>query len=350
MSKRINIRSFSEKIGYSAATVSRALNPQTAHLVKEKTRLKIQDLAAQHDFVPHPGARILRRTSPAPIAVLLLQLEHLFLSEYYSRLLMGILRETSLKGQAVYAMDFKANPSNFREQLNAATVGCSGIIYLSDPLNSEMLKQLELLHQPFVCATGNLTVGINEKKVKPPVFGLDEIAGGHLVAEHLIGLGHKKIALINGPNTNHDAQRRRKGFELAMKEKSLPLPPEWNFTTGFNFEAGFEMAKEIKTLLSEVTAVVCGSDEIALGLIHGLEAEGINCPQDVSITGYDDLLWASRYTPALTTVRQPLMDMAVSAVQMISDLHAKPSGANKVKSKFFKPELILRETTAAPNR
>jgi DNA-binding LacI/PurR family transcriptional regulator len=91
-----------------------------------------------------------------------------------------------------------------------------------------------------------------------------------------------------------------------------------------------------------VTAVACASDEVALGLIHGLTQLGTSCPQDVSITGYDDLQWASRSLPTLTTIRQPLMRMASISMQMIDDLKAGKSISNHL----YEPELLLRDSTA----
>jgi DNA-binding LacI/PurR family transcriptional regulator len=341
MSRRLNIHLFSKQTGYSVATVSRALNPQTAAMVKPETRQKIQELAAKLNFVPHPGARVLRRRRLAPIAVLVREKECLHLSDYYSKLLMGVLAQASKRGQAVHAMSFTPREDNFIDQLNEATVGCDAIIYLSDPLTASMQSQLTDLHRPFISTPSALSSEMEESHSKTPVFGLNELAGGHLIAQHLIDLGHRNIAFIGGPLLNHDAYRRKQGFELAMQQNNIPVHAEWMFECLFDFDSATQLAPKIQSLLGDITAVVCASDEVALGLIHKLSLLGVACPRDISVTGYDDLQWASRSTPTLTTIRQPLMRMASITMKMIDEL----KDGQSISNQLFDPELMAREST-----
>jgi DNA-binding LacI/PurR family transcriptional regulator len=346
MGKRLNIKTFSAQAGYSVATVSRALNPQTAAMVKSTTREKIQELAAALDFVPHPGARVLRRSRPAPIAVLLREKKELFLSEYYSQLLMGIMHESSKLGQVVHAMAFKPSETNLREQLNEMTVGCCGIIYLSDPLTEAMLLDLGHLHRPFVSTTDNLLIDAKGEILKMPVFGLDEFAGGRLVTQHLIDLGHRNIAYLGGPERSHDSWMRRQGFESALHDAGLSLRPEWYLEGTFDFECGAAAVPRVHAMIGEVTAIVCSCDEQALGLLRELSLRGVRCPEDISVTGYDDLQWASRFTPALTTVRQPLVEMAATAVQMVNEPKLRVDALGPQANRLFIPELVVRGSTA----
>ena len=348
MSKRLNIISFAKEAGVSVATVSRALNPKTADKVKEETRRRIQDLAAQLDFIPHPGARALRGSSAAPIAVLLRQKERIFLSEYYAQLLTGIIHASSEQGQAVHTISFTPDSSDFNDQLNAAAVGCAGIIYLSEPLTLRRIIGLERLRTPFVTNAGSLPPGLDIEDLNIPVFGVDNIKGGRLATEHLISLGHKKIALLNGPTAQRDALKRREGFELAMAENGLATRSDWCLNEPFTFESGVAAAQRIQPLLPEITAVVCGSDELAMGLIRGLAEKGISCPTDISVTGYDDALWAARHSPSVTTIQQPWMKMTNAAVQMLMDLRQRGTEKKPATSTLFDPKLIERETTAAP--
>ncbi len=347
MAKRLNIVSFSKQAGVSVATVSRALNPKTAHMVKEETRRRIQDLAVQLDFIPHPGARMLRGSSLAPIAVLLREKERIFLSEYYAQLLTGIIQASSARGKAVHTISFTPDSSDFNDQLNAATTGCKGIIYLSEPLTLRRIIGLERLRIPFVANAGSLPPGLDINDLNIPVFGVDNVKGGRLATEHLISLGHRNIALLNGPSAQRDARKRCEGFESAMTEHGLTVRSDWCFNVPFTFESGVEAAQQIQPILSDVTAVVCGSDELAMGLMRGLAAKGIRCPADVSLTGYDDALWAARHSPAVTTIQQPWMKMTDTAVQMIMDLRRTGTEQERTASVLFEPELIVRETTAA---
>jgi DNA-binding LacI/PurR family transcriptional regulator len=167
------------------------------------------------------------------------------------------------------------------------------------------------------------------------------LAGGHLIAQHLIDLGHRNIAFIGGPLLNHDAYRRKQGFELAMQQNNIPVHAEWMFECLFDFDSATQLAPKIQSLLGDITAVVCASDEVALGLIHKLSLLGVACPRDISVTGYDDLQWASRSTPTLTTIRQPLMRMASITMKMIDDL----KDGQSISNQLFDPELMAREST-----
>ncbi|WFB36475.1 LacI family DNA-binding transcriptional regulator [Kiritimatiellota bacterium B12222] len=346
----MNIVTFSEKAGVSVATVSRALNPKTAHIVKPETRRRIQDLAAQLHFTPHPGARILRGTSMAPIAILLRNKDKIFLSEYYARLMSGMMHAAAERKQVVHAIAFQPDyEEDFNEQLTAATVGCGGIIYLSDTLTARMLIGLERLHQPFVTISSCLPMGVDPSDLTVPVFGTEEKTGGYMVTEHLIELGHQHIAHLNGPANRRDVRDRREGFEAAMADHQRVVRSDWCFNEEFTFESGVAAADYIFPLLEKVTAVVCGNDEQALGLIRGLATKGVSCPERVSVTGFDDALWASRHSPALTTIRQPWLKMADASVRMIHELHLKDGmKKNSRELNLFTPELIVRETTAAP--
>lgn len=350
MSERLNIIKFATKAGVSVATVSRAMNPRMAHLVKPVTRQRIQNLAAELKFIPHPGARVLRRTSVPPLAVLLRQKDEIFLSEYFARLLAGIIHATKPRKQAVHVIAFSPDGSDFVEQLNATTVGCGSIIYLSDPLTPQMLSGLDRLHQPFLTISGCLPPEADSVESKIPFFGADDFAGGTMITEHLLALGHKNIAMLNAPGAEYpDAWQRRKGYEAALQRRGRPIRPEWHLETRFSFENGVSSAPAVAALLPEVTAVVCGNDELAMGLISGLASRGIRCPKDLSITGYDDALWASRHSPPLTTMRQPWIEMAKTAVQMVARM-SRGDGKPHAPGVQLMPELMVRETTSAPPR
>jgi len=346
----MNIITFSEKAGVSVATVSRALNPKTSHIVKTETRRRILDLAAELNFVPNPGARVLRGNTRAPIAILLRNKDKIFLSEYYARLLSGIVNTAAEKKQAVHVMAFTPDPtSDFNEQVTAATVGCGGIIYLSEALSAKTLFGLERLHQPFVALSNCLPPGLDALELTFPVFGVEEFRGGCLAMEHLIGLGHKRIALLNGPSNRRDVHERCEGFESSMTQNNLVVRSDWCFNEDFSFESGVAAAERIYPLLNKVTAVACGNDEQAMGLIRGLASKGVSCPREISVTGFDDALWASRHSPSLTTIRQPWMRMAEASVRMVQDLWGKKrEERSRADISLYEPELIIRETTASP--
>ncbi len=320
------------------------MNPRTAHLVKDDTRARIQGLAAELNFVPHPGARVLRGTARAPVAILLRSKKRIFLSEYYARLLSGIMHFAEEQKQSVHVIGFALDrSSDINDQLTAATVGCGGIIYLAGSLSVREIVSLEKLSQPFVTISSSLPRGLDMSEFDIPVFGVQDFEGGKMVTKHLIDQGHREIALLSGPTNRRDVSERIDGFESAMMESGLAVRAEQQLSEDLSFEGGLAATQYIVSLLDRVTAVVCGSDEQALGLISGFKQAGIKCPEQVSVTGYDDALWASRHSPSLTTIRQPWMELSEAAVSL---LHQSASGLDKpIPPALFVPELIVRETT-----
>jgi LacI family transcriptional regulator len=168
---------------------------------------------------------------------------------------------------------------------------------------------------------------------------VDNIKGMNDLVNYLLDLNHKSFVMINGKKRTYTAEKRREGFELALKNANIS---QYEIIySGYSYEKGYETALSLKEIPD---AVVCGDDMIAFGVIDALKKRGINVPEDVSVTGFDDLTFSSKFSPPLTTMHQPIYELGFEAakllVKIINDKQIK-------KNKIILPTtLVPRKTTA----
>ena len=171
---------------------------------------------------------------------------------------------------------------------------------------------------------------------------MDNELGGRLATEHLAGLGHRDIALIEGPVTSPEAAARRRGWRNAMRRHGCPAERtydgDWSSASGY--QAGLKMLEE-----GLPTAVFSANDQMALGLLSALAEAGVSVPDDVSVAGFDDVPDAAFYVPALTTVRQEFPALALRCLGELERMLQGEGGQNV----RIRPRLIFRSSTAAPS-
>jgi len=182
---------------------------------------------------------------------------------------------------------------------------------------------------------------------------VDNEVGAHMAVEHLYSLGHRKIAFIRGPKALTDSSPRWKGIRSFAKTSGLELDqhlildlPESRDPIS-SFEAGFKLTEELIKQKRPFTAVMAFDDMTAFGTIRALAKAGVRVPEQCSVIGFDDVATCAIYTPALTTIRQPLEAMGTGAVSIVVD------GINAVQEKRettalhrkVAPELVVREST-----
>jgi LacI family transcriptional regulator len=175
--------------------------------------------------------------------------------------------------------------------------------------------------------------------------GIDERAGGHAIGRHLTCLGHRDIGFIKGPSEHQAATLRYDGFLDALHEAGI-REARWTATGDFTFKSGVEATEQLLRAAAGVTAVACANDDMAAGVMLALHRAGFEIPRRMSVTGFDDTPMSEIVWPPLTTVRQPIKDLAEHAVHLLAD--SRSSGAVRFEPLPF--ELIVRESTTAPSR
>ena len=174
---------------------------------------------------------------------------------------------------------------------------------------------------------------------------MDDVRAAEEVTQLLIGLGHERIAFVRGASDQVASGLRHAGFERAMKEHGLAVDPALVCQGDFNFEGGVRCARQLLGLLKRPTAVFASNDEMALGVLAEAQRQGLAVPEDLSIAGFDDSASASRVFPSLTTVRQPLEEMARLAVDL---LIIPGEQAASEAERVLEHRLVVRDSTAAP--
>src|SRR5690606_9833782 len=179
--------------------------------------------------------------------------------------------------------------------------------------------------------------------VHAPVFRGDDAYGIGLATNHLISLGHTRIAMIGGTDQTSTGRDRYRGYVQAMEKAGLEVRPDWRIAGPRTKQGGFEVAPQFLSLKDKPTAAVCWNDLVAIGLMNGIARAGLVPGQDISVTGYDDLEEASIATPALTTVWNGQSEVGRLAARALLDRLAgshEPDGIHLIK-----PEMRIRQST-----
>ncbi len=344
---RPGIVQIAHTLGVSPSTVSRALRPATAHLVNAGQRKRILDLAEKLHFSPNPGARMLRNGVNATLAVVVPMDENIFFSEFYGRFLAGTLHAAAARGWNVQIRTLKRRPeTGIREDMQHLALDTSGVIYLAEPLSSADLEQLRGYRRPLVLTKSALPPGVDVRDAGAPVIGVDNAGGAQAAARLLLQLGHRRIGLLLGPHTSRDAYERRQGYLEALRAAGAEPRGEWIAEGEFSADAGREAMTAMLKKTERPTALCCASDDIAFGALGAIQAAGLRCPEDISVVGFDDGLWATAAHPALTTVRQPLADMADRAVGLVTEAARSPNRHLPAAASNMPASLVFRESTA----
>jgi LacI family transcriptional regulator len=176
----------------------------------------------------------------------------------------------------------------------------------------------------------------------------DNAGGSSAAARHLLELGHRRIAFIAGPSDVQPAAERLRGFRNALQQAGVEFPREAVAEADFHYDGGREATAALLESSDGVTALVAANDLMAAGALRALADRGIRVPEEMSVVGFDDAPLAEMVSPALTTVRQPLQEMAQTAVSL---LLARIAGEDSPVQRHVLPtELIVRESSAPPPR
>jgi DNA-binding LacI/PurR family transcriptional regulator len=272
--------------------------------------------------------------------------ENIFFSEYYGRFLSGTLHAAAARGWDVHISTLRRTPGDdLRVTMQHVGLDTSGIIYLAEPLTHDDVQKLSGYLRPFVLTKSTLPPDVVVRDLRVPVVGVDNLSGARSVASLLLQLGHRKIALFLGPEGSRDAHERKTGY-LEMLGRSGALPrPEWILSGAFSAETGRAGIAKILKCHERPTAICCANDEIAFGAIHAVHLAGLRCPEDISIVGFDDGNWATACQPALTTIRQPLADMAERAVGLIVEAAGAPGQQRRVDLDDMPAPMMIRDST-----
>jgi len=347
-SGHVTLLDIARACGYSVSTVSIVLSEAPlSQNVAASTRAQIRKVASELGYHPDAYARSLRRRRSQTIGVLAYDLSDPFCIP----IVQGIQSGLQPVDYVPLLMDAQTQRKLFDNYLKMVIERrAEGIIVIASWVFEEtnLLADIEKNHVPIVILGRDLSGS------KISSLLIDNEIGGALALRHLIELGHRRIAVIRGPEEMFDSEPRWAGIRREASESGVTLDPQLTFqlpglvgpTSGF--EGGRTLAQQILAAGRPFTAVLAFDDLTALGVVRGLTEAGIQIPRDCSVIGFDDVLPAAVATPGITTIHQPLKQMGLLAAQWTLEAIESRVEPATVHLHRATPEMVVRGSTAAP--
>ena len=329
------IAMIADEVGVSLTTVSKVLNGRAD--VAPDTRARVEACLERH--------RYRRRSRRQSIGAGQIDLVfHELDSAWAMEIIRGVEAVTAASTIEVVLSQLGGRHRPPQEWLDGVlTRGPLGVLFVLCGPTQGQQQQLRRQRIPFVVVDTD-----SATSAWVPTVGCNNWNGGLLAASHLLELGHRRIAIISGPEDVLCSRARFAGFRFGHDEAGVPVDPELvrygNFTVG----SGYEHGTELLARPDRPTAIFAGSDMQAMGVLRAARRLGLDVPRELSVIGYDNLPMSVWTAPALSTVNQPLRDMAGTATRMLLDL---ARGGDLATSRVdLVTELVVRESTAPPAR
>lgn len=329
-----SIRDVARRAGVSATTVSRVLNANAP--VAVETRKRIQDAIEALNYVPHGGARslITRRTST--IGVLLPDLY----GEFFSELIRGIDQAARPIRHHVLVSGSHSDPAELEAMLRALRGRVDGLIVMAPDVNAYPLLDR------FGRALPIVLLDSDPEGCDLPSITIDNHGGAGAMTNHLLGLGHRRIAHLAGPHHNRDARERERGWREALQgagvdPQGLLLPGD--FTELGGHAAGLRIAE----LAEPPDAVFAANDAMAFGCLSAFRERGLRVPEDIALAGFDDIPIARYMSPPLTTVRVSIAELGARALSRLLALTGHDLTARDARHETIATELVVRASCGA---
>lgn len=329
-----SIKDIARVAGVSHSTVSRALSDSP--LVNEVTRARIHRLAAEMGYSPDAGARSLVSGHTCTVGVVVTTIADPWAAEVME----GIERAAYAAG---YSVILAASHDEPERELTAVEM------LRSQRVDAVIItsSRVGALHQERLCAADVPVILLNSHSLgsAPHTFSVrvDDRHGAQVAMEHLLMLGHRRIAHIAGPAGHSPSADRLAGYRAALAEAGVPFDPAQIIPGTGRPMAGEQALSQLLAMAERPTAVFCYNDMTAIGVLREARAIGLVIPRDLAVMGFDDIPFAAYVTPALTTVAQPMVELGQRAMTMA--LKLMTDVAENVGDLVLRGTLIVREST-----
>jgi LacI family transcriptional regulator len=340
--RNFTIDDVAREAGVARVTVSRVLN--NVENVRPETRERVRRAVEALGYSVNKQARALASGAGRQIMLIHAHSPEREPNTYYhAGLELGALRACSSLGCDLITRSVDPNGKD-RARLLASILERdrpAGLV-VSPPLSDDV----ELLTAVQQAGVRTVAISAGEPtRALVSAVGIDERAGGRMIGEHLIAMGHRRLGFIHGPPEHLAAASRYDGFLDALRAAGLNDKP-WTATGDFTSRSGVEAAELLLRSGVQVTALACANDDMAAGAMLALHRAGLEIPSAISVTGFDDTPMSEIVWPPLTTVRQPIQYFAERAVHLLVENHRDEAPHYEAVAH----ELIVRESTAPPNK
>jgi len=331
--KRLTLADIARMAGVSIGTASRALN--NAYGVSPTTRQRVLAVAEERSYVVSPEASRLARGATGRVAVVVPHLARWFFGEILEAL-DDTLRDADLDVLLYHVGDLDDRRKFFEELPARRKV--DAVIVVAFPVEELERQRLELLGVHIVAAGG--------QHATYPYVCIDDEVAGRQAMDHLLNLGHHRIAMIEAidPDQPVNPSGRSAAYHHALRDAAIPVDPRLTVSCNWGGEEGAEATGKLLSLQHRPTAMYAHSDEVAAGALRTLRRAGVRVPQDISLIGIDDHPLANLID--LTTIRQPVRDQGTAAARLVLNLLAEESDIDAAVT--LPTQLIVRHSTAPP--
>ena len=333
----IRLKDIAAHAGVSVMTVSKALRDEPD--ISEATKSRIKEMARASGYVPNNSARSLRTRKTHQLGLVISSLSN----PVYTRTFMAIEEQAHEHGYEIILAQTLNNPE--REELCIRRLLARQVdglfirpVYRPDP-TSAIYDELKH-HQTPTVILGHCALFCSEF----PNVETDDLAGAETATNHLIELGHRRIACFTGPIFAPWAQERYEGYRRALQNARMEVNEDLVFRAGNTIEEGAAAALQMINEVTDATAILAANDLVAIGAAGTLLDQGVNIPGDISVVGFGNTLTSEHFRVPLTTVSQPKYRRGVAAFESMEKLLAGESAGLKRLS----AELVTRRSTGVP--
>jgi LacI family xylobiose transport system transcriptional regulator len=329
---RVTLAQIASLAQVSTSTVSKVLNGRRD--VAQYTRARVQDLLTESGYSPLGGPQ----SSSEVVELVFHELDPIWAME----VIRGVAHVAQASGLSVVLTESGNRQSPAPDWINGVLGRRPrGVVLIFADLSADQRAALGTRGIPFavIDPTGDPAQGV-------PSVGSANWVGGLAATRHLIELGHRRIAVISGPLTMMCSRARVDGYQSALNEAGIPFDPQLWRQGDFQSESGYIQGGSLLRMDEPPTAIFAGKDLQAMGVYRVAHELGFAIPKDVSLIGYDDIRVAQWLGPSLTTVRQPLTEMAEEATRMVLRLAA--GDTLQTERLELATELVVRASTAPP--
>ena len=330
-SSRAGIEQVARLARVSIASVSRVLSGHPH--VSAELKARVEAAVKRLDYAPNRAASALRARSSRVVGVVIPDVNNPF----FTAVLGGI---ESVLQQARYSLlltNSGEDPKRERDNVKVLQAeGVAGIAFTPSGADTSAYRK--------AAGSGVVLVAI----ARVPAFPVDSVTVNGLegtcqAVSHLIGLGHRRIALINGPEWSSSVQERQAGYERAFESSGIPAPSELIVHSDLRQKGGHDAMAELLTRRPPPTAVFVANNLMTLGALTAIHERSLRIPGDIAMIGFDDLPWATALEPPLTAVALPTEALGVTAAQLLLERIGDPS--RPVRRVTLATQLILRESS-----
>lgn len=339
----ITLKQLSLLAGAHPSTVARVLHADPRQRVSAELRERILSLAREHDYRPNSVARSLRTKRTAVFGALIPDIANPF----FASVLRGMEDAVAERDYNIILANTDDLPTREAHSLSMLRDRqVDGLLLATARVHDQNIEQLAAERVPFVL------VNRHTEPITPNAVVPDDYGGGVAAVEHLLSLGHRRIAHISGAGDTSTGHLRQQAYHDTLRKHDVDHFPDQaalHVKGSFREAGGFEAMETLLELAEIPTAVFAVNDLAALGAIRAIMAAGLRVPQDISVIGFNDLFHATHMMPALTTIQVPHRAMGARAAQLLLDMVV--DGVMPEQPVLLPATLIVRESTGpAPQR